>query len=141
DFAPNVAGERFPGGPLFTGDVKNIRLQGDQQTPERWINTDAGFNKVANQQLEWNLRTFPMRFGFIRADKASNFDVGIIKKTLIGERKEVQFRAELLNAFNHPLLFTSQINTNPVQDTFGRLTSQTQENYPRRVQLTFKFVF
>jgi Carboxypeptidase regulatory-like domain/TonB dependent receptor-like, beta-barrel len=141
DFAPNVAGANFPGGPLFTGDVKNIRLPGDQQAPERWINTDAGFNKVAEQQLDWNLRTFPIRFGFIRADKISNFDIGIIKKTFIGEKKEAQFRAELLNAFNHPLLFTNTINTNPVQSTFGRLTSQTQENYPRRVQLTFKFVF
>jgi hypothetical protein len=128
-------------GPIFTGDVNDIQLPGDQQTPEQWINTGAGFNTNSAQQLEWNLRTFPVRFGFIRADKISNFDFGIIKKTSITESKEVQFRAELLNAFNHPLLFTGQIDTSPTSRTFGQLNSQTQENYPRRIQLTLKFVF
>ena len=145
EFAPNASGDHFSGGPLFTGDVSNIRLPGDQQAPEKWINTDAGFNKVSGTgslaQLDWNLRTFPIRFGFIRADKATNFDLGIMKKTFITETKEVQFRAEFLNAFNHPLLFTTQIDTNPVNATFGRLNPQTQQNYPRRVQLTLKFVF
>jgi hypothetical protein len=143
DFAPNGGGATFAGGPLFTGNVSDIRLPGDQQTADRWFNTD-GFNKVGGtttQQLEWNLRTFPVRFGFIRADKVSNFDFGIMKKTYITETKEIQFRAELLNSFNHPLLFTTQIDTNPVSATFGRLNPQTQENYPRRVQLTLKFVF
>jgi hypothetical protein len=129
------------GNVLFTGDVKNIGLPGDQQTVERWINTDAGFNKVSAQQLASNVRTFPTRFGFVRADKISNFDIGIIKKTFVGEKKEVQFRAELLNAFNHPLLFTNQINVTPTNAAFGQVTAQTQGNYPRRVQMTLKFVF
>jgi Carboxypeptidase regulatory-like domain/TonB dependent receptor len=142
-FAPIGANDTmvFPSGPIFTGDVNDIGLPGDQQTPERWINTDAGFNRVSTQQLQWHLRTFPIRFGFIRSDKINNFDFGIIKKTNITETKEVQFRAEFLNAFNHPLLFTSQINTNPADSSFGQLNPQTQENYPRRVQLTLKFVF
>ena len=127
---------------IFTGDVKNIRLPGDQQTVARWINTDAGFNKVAAQQLGSNVRTFPLRFGFLRADKIKNFDFGVIKKAKLGEgKKEIQFRAELLNALNHPLLFTTTINLNPTQAAFGQLTSGTQENYARRVQLTAKFLF
>jgi hypothetical protein len=132
EFGPNI---------LFTGDVKNIRLPGDQQTIQRWINTDAGFNKVTAQQLDLNVRTFPLRFGFIRADQISNFDIGIIKKTFIGETKEIQFRGEFLNAFNHPLLFTGQINVTPTNAAFGQVTAQTQGNYPRRVQLTIKFLF
>jgi hypothetical protein len=132
EFGPNI---------LFTGDVKNIALSGDEQTLQRWINTDAGFNKVTGQQLDQNVRTFPLRFGFVRADKISNFDIGIIKKTFIGETKEIQFRGEFLNAFNHPLLFTNQINVTPTNAAFGQITSQTQGNYPRRVQLTIKFLF
>jgi hypothetical protein len=77
----------------------------------------------------------------VRADRISNFDIGIIKKTFVGEKKEIQFRGELLNAFNHPLLFTNQINVTPTNAAFGQVTAQTQGNYPRRVQLTLKFVF
>jgi hypothetical protein len=102
---------------------------------------DAGFNRVSSQQLASNIRTFPLRFGFLRADKINNFDIGIIKKTFLGEKKELQFRGELLNAFNHPLLFTTQINLTPQNAAFGQVTAGTQENYPRRVQLTVKFVF
>jgi hypothetical protein len=133
-----------PGGAniLFTGQYRNIRLSGDQQSLTRWINTDAGFNKNANEQLLWNVRTFPLRFGFIRGDKVSNVDIGIIKKIRFGESsRELQLRAELLNAFNHPLLFTTQVNTTPTAAAFGQVTAGAQENYPRRVQATLKFVF
>ncbi len=129
------------GNVLFTGNVKDIRLDGDARTIDRWINTDAGFNKVANQQLVSNVRTFPLRFGFIRAAKISNFDIGIIKKTRITEGKEAQFRLELLNAFNHPLLFSGGIDTGPTSANFGKVTAGTQANYPRRVQMTLKFLF
>jgi hypothetical protein len=103
--------------------------------------TLRGFNRDAQLVPGSNVRAFPQRFGFLRADKVSNFDFGIIKKTFIGEKKELQFRAELLNALNHPLLFTGGINLNPAQAGFGQITSGTQENYPRRVQMTLKFVF
>lgn len=129
------------GNVIFTGDLKNIRLSGGESV-EKWINTDAGFNKVAAQQLVSNVRTFPLRFSGIRGDKISNFDIGIIKKTRFGEgSKEFQYRAELLNAFNHPLLFTTGVQLNPTQANFGQSTNQTQANYSRRVQMTFKFLF
>lgn len=130
------------GNVIFTGDLADIRLSGDEQTVQRWINTEAGFNRVANQQLDRNVRTFPLRFGGIRADKVKNVDLGIIKKTRLGEgSKELQFRGEFLNAFNHPLLFAGAINLTPAQAAFGQITSGTQANYPRRVQLTAKFLF
>ncbi|HYE71925.1 MAG TPA: hypothetical protein VEF04_01285, partial [Blastocatellia bacterium] len=105
------------------------------------LTNPTGFNRDATYQLGSNLRTFPMRFGFLRADKVNNFDFSFIKKTAIGENKRIEFRAELLNAFNHPLLFTTTINLNPTQTGFGQVTSGTQENYARRVQLTAKFIF
>jgi len=129
------------GNVIFTGDVKSIRLPRSQQSTQRWINTEAGFEKNSSAQLASNVRTFPTRFGFLRADEISNVDLGIIKKTYISEGKEVQFRAEFLNAFNHPLLFSNQINLNPAQAAFGQVTAGTQANYPRRFQMTVKFVF
>ena len=64
-----------------------------------------------------------------------------MKKSRLGEGKEFQFRAEFLNALNHPLLFTTGINLTPTAAAFGQITSGTQENYARRVQMTFKFLF
>lgn len=126
---------------VFNGDVKNIGLPRGQQTIQKWINTSAGF-LTTNGVLASNVRTFPVRFGFIRGDKINNWDIGIIKKTRFGEgKKEFQYRAEFLNAFNHPLLFTTAVNLNPSQATFGQVTAGTQGNYARRVQMTFKFLF
>ncbi len=124
---------------IFTGNLKDIRLPGDQQTVERWFNTDAGFNKVSAQQLGSNVRTFPLRFGFLRTDKVNNYDLSVIKNTEITEGKNLQFRAEFLNAFNHPLFGAP--NTNVTQASFGRITASNQANYPRRIQLTLKFLF
>jgi hypothetical protein len=124
---------------IFTGDINNIKLPGNQQTVERWFNTDAGFNKVAAQQLASNIRTFPLRFGFIRADKINNYDLSVIKNTLIRERMNFQFRAEFLNALNHKLLPAP--NTSVTQAAFGQAVASNQANYPRRIQLTAKFIF
>lgn len=124
---------------IFTGDVANIRLPGDQQRVERWFNTDAGFNKVAAQQLASNVRTFPLRFGSVRADAINNYDLSIIKNTEIFEGKSLQFRAEFLNAFNHP--FFPAPNANPTVVQFGTVQASTQDNYARRIQLTVKFLF
>jgi hypothetical protein len=104
---------------------------------ERWFNTDAGFNKVSAQQLGSNVRTFPSRFGWLRTDAVANVDLSIMKKTKITETKEIQFRAEAVNAFNHPN-FASP-NLDPTSASFGRVTGTF--NYSRRVQLGLKFVF
>ncbi len=128
---------------IFNGDLKNIRLPGDQQTVARWFNTEAGFNKVvannATGQLGSNVRAFPLRFGFIRADNLSNYDLSILKNTQLSEGKTLQFRAEFLNSFNHP--FFPGPNTNPTVVQFGTVQASTQDNYARRIQLALRFIF
>jgi len=57
----------------------------------------------------------------------------------VRERLNIQFKAEFLNAFNHPL-FPSP-NTTPTSGAFGQAVASTQANYPRRTQLTAKFLF
>jgi hypothetical protein len=120
---------------IFNGNFADITV--DDPTVERWINPDAGFNRVNAQQLAWNLRTFPLRLSSVRSDSLSNFDLSVIKNTRISETVNVQFRGEALNAFNSPQFGAP--DTNPVSGTFGRVNSV--QNYARRIQLGIRLVF
>lgn len=124
---------------IFNGNVNDIRIPSSEQSVSRWFNTNAGFEKNSALQLASNIRTFPLRFGFIRADTISNYDIAVIKNTRIAEGKDVQFKAEFLNAFNHPLFAAP--NTTPTAVQFGTIQTSNQANYPRRIQLTAKFIF
>jgi hypothetical protein len=108
------------GNVIFTGDIKNITLDGDQRDVDRWFNTDAGFNKNAAQQLASNIRTFPLRFSGLRGDDQQRWDFSLSKKFIITERVNASFRAEAFNAFNHVNFSTP--NTNPTDTNFGRIT-------------------
>jgi hypothetical protein len=126
------------GNVLFTGDVDDIDLPSSERSLARWFNTDAGFNRVNAQQLASNVRTFPLRLDNVRRQEINNVDLSIIKNTAIG-RTTLQFRAEALNAFNHP--YFPLPNVTPTAPTFGLISGSTQDNYPRRVQVMVKFLF
>jgi len=129
-------------GLIFTGDFKDIALPSDQRTIERWFNTDAGFVKAANlQRTARQVRTFPIRFSFLRGDNINNTDLSLSKKTDIREGKFLEFRAEFINAFNHPFFNTENIVIDATSAAFGRFSSQTQRNYARRIQMSLKFTF
>jgi hypothetical protein len=66
-----------------------------------------------------------------------NFDASMFKTFTIKEKYKGQFRAEALNVTNTVLFAnpTTSINSS----TFGTITSQT--NYPRLIQLGFRFTF
>jgi hypothetical protein len=53
--------------------------------------------------------------------------------------RNIQFRAEVLNASNHPG-FPAPVMT-PTSATFGQITASNQAGYPRRLQLTLKYIF
>ena len=78
--------------------------------------------------------------GEVRTEVDANVDFALLKNTRIREGKELQFRAEALNSFNHPLLSTGLV-TGPTSATFGKITAATQAAYPRRLQLTLKYIF
>ncbi len=123
----------------FSGDVNNIRLNSGQRTLGGWFNAAAGFERAAPLQLANNVRYFPLRFGFIRAHHINNYDLSVIKNTRVAEGKDVQFRAEFLNAFNRALFPAP--NTNPAVIQFATIQANTQANYARRIQLMLKFIF
>jgi hypothetical protein len=124
---------------IFNGDVNAIRLPSAQQTVNQWFNTGAGFERNAALQLASNVRTWPARFGFIRGDNISNYDLSFLKNTPIREGVNLQFKMEFLNAMNHPL-FPSP-NTTPTVSAFGQVVASNQANYPRRTQVTLKLLF
>jgi len=105
-----------------------------------------GFNRDGSFQLVNNVRRFPLRFSHLRGDQINNIDLSVIKKTEILENKNLEFRAEFLNAFNHVLFplgngTTTGVITSPTSASFGRVVASTQANYQRRIQMTLKFTF
>ena len=127
---------------LFTGNYEDIALPADQRTLTEWFNTDAGFNKVTAQQLTSNVRTFPMRFDFVRAHEVNNIDLSTIKNVSFAKGRMLQLRFESLNALNHPLFPAPGGNSlTPTAVQFGSIVSSTQLNYARRTQVTVKFIF
>ncbi len=109
----------------------------------------VGFNRDGRLQLANNLRTFPLRFSYLRVQSNNNVDFSVLKNTQIKERFNMQFRAEFTNFFNHPWLSASSggsgnagVITNPTSADFGKIANiSNQANYARRVQLGLKLVF
>jgi hypothetical protein len=125
------------GNAIFFGDLHNIPLPKDQRTVNKWFNIDAGFNRNNAQQLGSNIRTFPSRFSGVRADGPNNWDISLIKNTRIKEGVQLQFRAEAINALNHPQ-FTAP-NTTPTSTAFGTVTGEFA--WPRVIQFGLKALF
>jgi hypothetical protein len=120
---------------LFTGDPNNVVLPKDKRSVDRWFNVD-GFNRNSAQALANNIRVSPLRFSGIRGDGQARWDFSVIKKFPITERTQMQFRAECINALNHPNLFAP--NTTVTSAAFG---SSTNQDVPRlwQMSLTLKF--
>ena len=124
------------GNVIFTGDLKDVPLAREERSAERWFNT-AGFNRVANQQLASNLRTFPLRFNGIRGDDQHRWDLSMIKNFSITERLRTQFRAECFNALNQTNF--NNPNTAPTNSNFGVITGT--QSQARTFQFALKLEF
>jgi len=96
---------------------------------------------LLGNQLRW----WPFRFAQIRRQRQNNVDLALIKDTLIKEGMNVQFRAEALNAFNHPYFPSPNMTVTTAQSAnatgFGQISASTQDNYARRLQLSVRFIF
>jgi hypothetical protein len=122
---------------IFNGDIHNVSLPADQQSADRWFNVNAGFNRVASQQLANNIRTFPLRFSGIRAQGQTIGNLSLIRNYRVAERLTAQFRAEAYNVANHPVF--AGPNTTPSSSAFGTVTSDASE--PREWQFALKLIF
>ncbi|MBS1824221.1 MAG: TonB-dependent receptor [Acidobacteria bacterium] len=119
---------------IFRGNIKDIPV--DKQIPERMFNVDAGFERAAARQPQFNLRTFPSRLSGVRASSQTNTDFSLIKNTTFKERFNIQFRAEAYNVFNQHFFIGG--GTVPTNAAFGVTTSAAS---PRTVQLGVRLVY
>ena len=85
------------------------------------------------------MRTFPLRLDNVRAHGVSNVDMSLIKNTNV-KGKNIELRVDALNTLNHPQ-FMPGVTLNPTAANFGQVSSTTQQNYARRVQVSAKFMF
>jgi hypothetical protein len=80
-----------------------------------------------------------VRRRFFYGPGMENFDMAIEKKVNLSESKQLLFRVESFNVFNHAQFFGPEaINGNPDSTTFGRIVNA---NTPRQLQLAAKFTF
>ncbi len=143
------------GNVIFKGsNPEEIVLPKSERSIERWFNNgwdyptgDARNNGVPNRlwetvssaQLGSNVQAFPLRFDFLRGDISNNYDFAVSKKTEVAEGKRIEFKADFMNAFNHPQ--HGAPDTNPTSANFGKIRLTNQVNYPRRIQISLKFLF
>jgi hypothetical protein len=124
---------------LFYGNIKDIGLASDQRSVERWFNTDAGFEKVSTRQLVSNIRTFPNRFGGIRAPASSAWNASAMKNFGVTDRVKVQLRGECYNALNQRDLAAPNMTT--TNTAFGQITGTLADSNARWAMLALKVTF
>ena len=74
----------------------------------------------------------------LRGPTINNWDMGFIKNTTVyKERVKLQFRLEMINAFNR--VWFGGMNTNLTSATYTQLTGQA--NQPRNIQVGLKLSF
>lgn len=100
-----------------------------------------GESPVWQIRQPFTLQTWSTRLGSVRVPGVRNLDVSVMKHTKIGERVDVLFRTDFLNATNTPQFFSG-----PVVDVnsanFGRISgAMDQSNLPRFIQLSMKLQF
>jgi hypothetical protein len=99
---------------------------------------DRWFNPVSMAVLPaFTARRVPFFWTDLRQDSINNWDIGILKNTMIRERYKLQFRFEMINAFNH--VWFGAPDTGVTSATYTRV--RTQANQPRTIQLGLKLSY
>lgn len=136
-FAGIGNGER----PLWNGRSAKV----NNPAHSEWFNTSV-FSPLPQFTIGNAPRTIPN----VRTPGVSNFDLSFAKNNYFGSdnRFNVQFRADLFNAFNHPRWGAPDANVNDCgalnaagtcSGNFGKITSI--RNSSRQIQLAMKFIF
>ena len=90
-------------------------------------------------------RSDPLRTGTIRLNASPVTDMSLSKTYRFNERMSFQFRAEAFNVFNTYWMPLQQFGNNADNSNFGQIVPGTvgtgSTNFPRQIQLGFKFIF
>jgi hypothetical protein len=105
----------------------------DNPTIDRWFNGASMAVMPA-----FTARRIPFFWGDLRVPAMNNWDMAIIKNTMVyRERVRLQFRLEMINAFNR--VWFGGLNTGITSATYTQLTGQS--NFPRNIQMGLKLDF
>ncbi|MGH9338120.1 MAG: hypothetical protein ACRD1R_00660, partial [Acidobacteriota bacterium] len=128
---------RFPNA-FYQGETADVVLTKEEQTVDSWFNTSGFVTSGKEQPGRFHARVFPViPDARIRQDSLNLWDLNLLKKFSVTEDSYLQFRLDLLNAFNHPHF--DQPNTNPTSGNFGKVRSMW--GLPRMIQLSLRMVF
>lgn len=120
------------------------KLPEGEQTLDRWFDNSTRTNPRPDGTYAWDVippndfRTINQRFSDIRDPWEPQWSFSLFKNTVFKERYNAQFRVEAFNAFNTPIYGGPE--TGVTNARFGRITAN-QINFPRHIQLGFRFVF
>ncbi len=92
---------------------------------------------VFSQPAPFTFGTVSERLPDIRSDGVRNFDLSVFKQFAPIEKLRIQFRAELLNAFNTPRFGSPTVSV--TSSSFGIISSQA--NSPRQTQFGLKLLW
>ncbi len=106
---------------------------------DQWFNVNAGIVKLGGQQPANNIRTFPTRFGGIRASSSNAWNSSVIKNFRVTNRLKAQFRFEFYNILNHTEFAAPNVTT--TSTVFGQITSTIANANTRWAILEFQAFF
>ncbi|MBI3279423.1 MAG: TonB-dependent receptor, partial [Acidobacteria bacterium] len=126
------------GNVIYTGQYRDLKLTGAEQSINRWFNT-SGFERNPRLQLANNIRTFPSRIATVRADGINVWDLAAHKNFRLMEGLTLQLRGEAEGAMNHPNF--AGPNLNPAGTLFGMVTGTQGGQEERRTFVGLKLLF
>jgi hypothetical protein len=125
-----------PGSPTNTGaggraDVASGQpLYPEQKTIARWFNPTAFLTPTA---FNWG----NAGRNILRGPRTTNFDLTAAKRIPLAEERELTFRGEFFNAFNHPQFALPAATVG--SGNIGTITSTSRAN--RQIQLALRLTF
>jgi len=127
----------FPNAPNL--EARSAKLPADQVDLKKAYDTSLFPRTAPNLALTY--RNWPTRFPDVRRYPLKNVDIGLYKNTPISERVTFQFRAEFLNAINHPWFSNMDgSSTNVTNARFGWFV-QEEGNQNRLIAMVGKFIW
>ncbi|MCX6626438.1 MAG: carboxypeptidase regulatory-like domain-containing protein [Candidatus Solibacter sp.] len=129
------------GGPIVWNNGDYVYFGGGLKLDPRSVDSpsfDKGvFDTNSANQFQYHVRTFSTTYSSLRSDGINDLATSLMKDFRLGEKFNLQFKADAFNAINHPVFAAP--NVTPTNSTFGTITAQA--NRPRMMQLSAKINF
>jgi hypothetical protein len=111
--------------------VPGVSLVPSNQSITNWVNRAA-----FSQPAAYTFGDVPRFISNLRGPRFFDWDMSILKRWNFTERRQLEFRFEMFNAFNHPNFYEPDPNLGDL--TFGVITAAYQQ---RLAQIAGKFYF